>query len=77
MASWIGRLMKVSWSAGVVISPCSTLPNNLVHPGTTQLRTYKVRSALKLFCQGCRFVRRKGRLRVVCSKKPRHKQVQG
>ena len=41
------------------------------------VRTYKVRSALKLLCPGCRFVKRKGRLRVVCSKKPRHKQRQG
>ena len=41
------------------------------------VRTYKVRSALKLLCPGCRFVKRKGKLRVVCSKKPRHKQRQG
>ena len=41
------------------------------------LRTYKVRASLKLMCSGCRFVRRKGKLRVVCSKKPRHKQRQG
>lgn len=40
-------------------------------------RTYKVRSSLKLLCSGCRFVKRKGKLRVVCSKKPRHKQRQG
>lgn len=42
-----------------------------------QFRTYKVRSALKLLCSSCRFVKRKGRLRVVCLKKPRHKQRQG
>ena len=39
-----------------------------------QVRGYKVRSALKLRCAGCRFVRWRGRLRVVCDKKPRHKQ---
>ena len=40
------------------------------------LRGYKDRSSLKLMCSGCRFVRRKGRLRVVCTKKQRHKQRQ-
>ena len=41
------------------------------------LRTYKVKTSLKLMCPGCRFVKRKGKLRVVCSVKPRHKQRQG
>ena len=40
-------------------------------------REYKVKSSLKLMCDGCRFVIRKGRLRVVCTKKQRHKQRQG
>ena len=41
------------------------------------LRSYKVRSSLKLRCSSCRFVKRKGRVRVVCDRKPRHKQKQG
>ena len=41
------------------------------------VRTYKVRSALKLKCSGCKFVRRKGRLRVICKNKNTHKQKQG
>ena len=40
-------------------------------------REYKVKSSLKLMCDGCRFVIRKGKLRVVCTKKQRHKQRQG
>ncbi|PWN37935.1 uncharacterized protein FA14DRAFT_130981, partial [Meira miltonrushii] len=35
----------------------------------------KVRSAVKRFCEGCSVVRRKGRLYVICSKDPKHKQV--
>ena len=42
-----------------------------------QVRSYKVRASLKLLCSGCRFVKRKGKLRVVCTRKPRHKQRQG
>jgi len=41
------------------------------------LRGYKTKTSLKLRCSGCRFVRKKGVLRVLCSKKPRHKQRQG
>ena len=39
-------------------------------------RTYKVRSSLKLMCSGCKFVKRKGRLRVICKNKKTHKQKQ-
>lgn len=35
----------------------------------------KVRSSVKLFCDGCKTVRRKGYLYVICSKDPKHKQV--
>lgn len=40
-----------------------------------QTRTMKVRSSIKKFCDGCSVVRRKGRLYVICSKDPKHKQV--
>ncbi|ETW87177.1 hypothetical protein HETIRDRAFT_377961 [Heterobasidion irregulare TC 32-1] len=40
-------------------------------------RGMKVRSSVKLLCDGCNVVRRKGRLYVLCSKNPRHKQRQG
>ena len=40
-----------------------------------QERGMKVRSAVKRFCEGCSVVRRKGRLYVICSKDPKHKQV--
>jgi large subunit ribosomal protein L36 len=37
----------------------------------------KVRSSVKKMCDGCKIVRRKGIVRVICSKNPRHKQRQG
>lgn len=40
-----------------------------------QTRGMKVRSSVKLFCDGCSVVRRKGKLYVICSKDPKHKQV--
>lgn len=40
-----------------------------------QIRTMKVRSSVKKFCDGCSVVRRKGRLYIICSKDPKHKQV--
>lgn len=37
----------------------------------------KVRSSVKRICAGCKIVRRKGKVRVICSNDPKHKQVQG
>ncbi len=36
----------------------------------------KVRSSVKKFCENCKIIKRKGRVRVIC-KNPRHKQRQG
>ena len=38
-------------------------------------RGMKVRASVKVMCDGCSVVRRKGRVYVVCSKNPKHKQV--
>jgi large subunit ribosomal protein L36 len=37
----------------------------------------KVRTSVKKMCEGCRIIRRKRIVRVICSKDPRHKQRQG
>ncbi len=37
----------------------------------------KVRASVKTICDGCKIVRRKGVVRVICSKNPKHKQRQG
>ncbi|MBL7045552.1 MAG: 50S ribosomal protein L36 [Parcubacteria group bacterium] len=37
----------------------------------------KVKTSVKKMCTSCKSVRRKGRLYVVCSGNPRHKQRQG
>ena len=44
-------------------------------PTLVQVRGMKVRSSVKRFCDGCSVVRRKGRVYIVCSKNPKHKQV--
>ncbi|KAI9509082.1 ribosomal protein L36-domain-containing protein, partial [Russula earlei] len=38
-------------------------------------RAMKVRSSVKIMCDGCNVVRRKGRVYILCEKNPRHKQV--
>ncbi|KAF9229260.1 hypothetical protein BS17DRAFT_771238 [Gyrodon lividus] len=40
-------------------------------------RGMKVRSSVKVMCDGCSIVVRKGRVYVICSKDPKHKQRQG
>ncbi|WVR03302.1 50S ribosomal protein L36 [Kwoniella sp. DSM 27419] len=56
-----------------------TLPTSLSRGGPTmiQIRGMKVRSSVKKFCDGCSVVKRKGRIYVICSKNPKHKQRQG
>ncbi|KAL8749877.1 MAG: hypothetical protein Q9184_006630 [Pyrenodesmia sp. 2 TL-2023] len=44
---------------------------------TTQTRGMKVRSSVKKFCDGCRSVRRKGYVYIICTKNHKHKQRQG
>ncbi|KAJ7169855.1 ribosomal protein L36-domain-containing protein [Mycena filopes] len=56
-------------------------PRAIQHPLHAPLRTpdlargMKVRASIKTMCAGCAMVRRKGRLYVICSKNPKHKQV--
>jgi large subunit ribosomal protein L36 len=37
----------------------------------------KVRASVKPRCEQCKIVRRKGVIRIICKKNPRHKQRQG
>lgn len=38
-------------------------------------RGMKVRASVKTMCDGCSVVKRKGRIYIICSKNPKHKQV--
>lgn len=37
----------------------------------------KVQTSVKKICNECRIIKRKGVVRVVCQKEPKHKQRQG
>jgi large subunit ribosomal protein L36 len=37
----------------------------------------KVRTSVKAICKDCRIIKRKGVVRIICSKSPKHKQRQG
>lgn len=37
----------------------------------------KVRASVKRLCDNCKVVKRKGVVRVICKKNPKHKQRQG
>lgn len=39
--------------------------------------TMKVRASVKPICEHCKVIRRRGVVRVICKKNPRHKQRQG
>lgn len=40
-------------------------------------RGMKVRASVKVMCDGCSIVKRKGRVYVLCTRNPKHKQVCG
>ncbi|KAK4947843.1 hypothetical protein LTR10_013351 [Elasticomyces elasticus] len=42
-----------------------------------QIRGMKTRSSVKKLCEGCKAVRRKDRVFIICDKNPKHKQRQG
>jgi len=44
---------------------------------TTRSTKMKVTSSIKRRCENCQIIKRKGVVRVVCSRNPRHKQKQG
>ena len=37
----------------------------------------KVKASVKPICENCKVVKRKGKIRIICSKDPKHKQRQG
>lgn len=37
----------------------------------------KVRASVKVMCEHCRVIKRRGIVRVICKKNPKHKQRQG
>jgi large subunit ribosomal protein L36 len=37
----------------------------------------KVRSSVKQMCEHCKVIRRKGVVRIICSRNPKHNQRQG
>ncbi|KAI0363897.1 hypothetical protein BV20DRAFT_957333 [Pilatotrama ljubarskyi] len=50
-------------------------PHAHVTPNVVFSRGMKVRASVKTMCDGCSVVRRKGRIYIICSKNPKHKQV--
>jgi large subunit ribosomal protein L36 len=75
------------WSFGPVLnprmlSPCGNLRGCLQYEAQLDFfpgvgLEVKVRSSVKPICEHCKVVRRRGVLRVICKRSPKHKQRQG
>lgn len=57
------------------VSAAPTIARNALANSLVIARGMKVRASVKTMCDGCSVVRRKGRVYVICSKNPKHKQV--
>lgn len=73
-------------SGSETITPCkSSLASNLapfyikqLEPNSLGLESsLKVRSSVKRMCEYCKVIRRRGVVRIICSRNPKHKQRQG
>lgn len=42
-----------------------------------EVQAMKVRASVKKICNDCKIIRRRGVVRVICKKNPKHKQRQG
>ncbi|SCW00497.1 LAFE_0C05490g1_1 [Lachancea fermentati] len=63
---------RIAFSASTFLSkPTFGLMNPII------CRGFKVRTAVKKFCNDCYMVRRKGRVYVYCKSNKKHKQRQG
>jgi large subunit ribosomal protein L36 len=47
-----------------------------VHSGYSEANM-KVRASVKPICEHCKVIKRRGVIRIICKKNPRHKQRQG
>ncbi|POW14266.1 hypothetical protein PSTT_03080 [Puccinia striiformis] len=73
-------LLRTSFPTQSQLQPnlsSSLFSNNQLLSNVNLIRGMKVRSSVKKICDGCSVVKRKGRVYVICSKNPRHKQRQG
>ncbi|EFQ99822.1 hypothetical protein MGYG_02834 [Nannizzia gypsea CBS 118893] len=75
--SWGSLSTRSIWKASETLS---TGLKSLCSRGVRSLgqtRGMKTRSSVKRLCDGCKPVRRKNRVYIICSKNPKHKQRQG
>jgi large subunit ribosomal protein L36 len=66
---------------GLLLPPCQNDDDRLFSKATVQIvpreATMKVRASVKPICEHCKVIRRRGVVRIICKKNPRHKQRQG
>lgn len=67
--------IRFPWSRtqSLTTSKCSHTQGSMV----AQTRSMKTRSSVKRLCEGCKPVRRKNRVYIICDRNPKHKQRQG
>lgn len=63
------------------VAPCENLRASLflkieleIFPGA---RLLKVRTSVRPICEHCKVIKRRGVIRVICKRTPKHKQRQG
>lgn len=63
--------------AGGACSPAGLYIGRTVPVPESEVVVMKVRASVKKMCDHCKIIRRRGVVRVICTKFPKHKQRQG
>jgi large subunit ribosomal protein L36 len=78
-----GPLGKISNSARTTIPAAASARGaggraaSAYRPAESECGPMKIRSSVKRICENCKIVRRRGKVYVICSGNPKHKQRQG
>ena len=73
--SSIRSSLRFPWTKSQPSTKCTAHHEQTV--SSTQTREMKTRSSVKRLCEGCKPVRRKNRVYIICDRNPKHKQRQG
>ncbi|POY76451.1 hypothetical protein BMF94_0652 [Rhodotorula taiwanensis] len=65
----------IAGNGGILGAP--SRPSTATAATVSGERGMKVRSSVKLYCDGCQSVRRKNRVYIICRNNPKHRQRQG
>jgi large subunit ribosomal protein L36 len=75
----VGRAGRRTGNAVIAPLACTYEPvyNSRLNKFFPEIRALKVRSSVKPICEHCKVIKRRGVIRIICKRNPKHRQRQG